>query len=143
MVLDPVLVLVTIERLTKIDWKPLYDQEWFLYSCNDGKIVVWPAEPPSVHRSVSGVKVREGGQLEVKAGFRDEFTHRGMSTEYAQLLLRRYLADGTVVKAIPTRQQQEGLAKPASLITSAARADPETLARSSPSSLAIASGEED
>lgn len=43
--------------------------------------------------------------------------------EYARLVWRRYLADGTNVKAISMLEEQDALTEPASLGTSAALAD--------------------
>lgn len=57
-------------------------------------------KPPLVHRSSRGLEVREGGRQETRPDHRGKFAHRGMSMEYARLVWRRYLADGTDVKTI-------------------------------------------
>lgn len=71
------------------------NQEWFPYDYECGKIMVIPEEPPLVRRSAGGAEVRDGGRSEIRPKYREEFTHCGMSMDFARPVLRRYLADGT------------------------------------------------
>lgn len=79
-------LLVAIGRLTEIYWVVMADQDWCPYNHYDGKIIVFPAGPPSVGRSASGFKVRETGCPEISPKFEKEVSHHKMSMEYARLL---------------------------------------------------------
>lgn len=93
MEVDSVLAFVAVGRLTKVDWDALGDQEWFPYKYAEGKFVVLPSKLPMVRRNSNGLKVREGGEPEVKPKYRVEFANRGMSIEFARLAWRRYFAE--------------------------------------------------
>lgn len=59
MAVDPVLVVVTVGRLMKIDWIALKSQKRLPYNYAKEKVVLLPEKPPLVWRSTIGVKVRE------------------------------------------------------------------------------------
>lgn len=143
MVLDPVLALVAIGRLTETHWEAVEDHDWFSYNYEDGKIMLLPEEPPWVRRSVSGFEEREGGRLEIRPKYREEFTHRGMSLEYARLVWRRYYAARTDLKTIATLEEQNALTRPARPITNGATADVVVPAERAPSSPAVPEDEKD
>lgn len=120
MEVDRAFALVAIEQLKENDWKTFENHEWLPYNYDEGMIMVLPAELPLVHRSISCTKVREGGQLEVKPLYSEEFANSWMSMEYSRLARSRYLIDGTDVTSIPTLQEEDPLSKPARLIANAA-----------------------
>lgn len=95
----------------------------FTYDYGEGKIVELPAKPPFEHCSASGAKVHDGRHPEARLRYREEFADRGMSLEDARLALGHYLANGIDVNAIPTREKQNVLTRPASTIVSAAMTD--------------------
>lgn len=123
MAVDPILPFVATGRLVEIDLEAMADQDWLSYSYEDGRIMVLPEQLPLVRCSASGAKVHEGGRLEIRPKYREKIAHRGMSTEYAGLMWRRYLGDGTNLKTIPTLEEQDALNGPASPTTNAATAD--------------------
>lgn len=74
----------------------------FCISTTNCKITELLAETPLVRPSVRGAEVSESEQLEAKRRYRGVFVTREMPLEYAKLSWRRYLTDGTKVKAIST-----------------------------------------
>lgn len=76
-----------------------------------------------VRRSASGFKVRKCERSKIGPKFREEFTHRETFMEYVRVVWRRFLADGTDVKSIPTLEKQGALTRPANSITNVAAAD--------------------
>lgn len=97
------------------------------------------AEPPLVRRSSIGAKVREGGQ---RPKYGEEFFRRGIYTEYARLVWRRYLAEDTNLKAIAKLDEQDALARTARPSKSVAMADVEVPAGRSSSSRTVPDDEE-
>lgn len=81
--------------------------------------------------------MHEGELPEVKPRHREEFANRGMPMKYVRLIWQLYLADGTDLKAVPMLEKQDALTRPASPITSAAKADDEVSAGRLPSSRAV------
>lgn len=81
------------------------------------------AESPLVRGSASGANVCDGGQLEVRLRYREEFANCGTSMKYARLAWCRYLAHGTDVNFICAFEHQDAFTKPASPIASAAVPD--------------------
>lgn len=123
MAVDLMLAAVATGKLTEFDWKALEDQVRFTYNYGEGKIMALSAVPPLVRLRASGAIVREVEQAEVKSGYLEEFASRRMSIKYARLAWRRYSADSTDVKAIPTLEEQDALTRPASPFVSAAMTD--------------------
>lgn len=79
MAVDPVWDQVATRRLKETEWKALENHDWFSYNHVKDKIIVWPAGAALACRSASGVEVREGGQLEMKPMYREEFANCGIS----------------------------------------------------------------
>lgn len=101
-----------------------------------------PAEPPFTSRRASGAKVRECGRSEVRPRYGEELAYRGISMEYARLVWRCYLANGTNMNEFPTFEKQDVLTKPAGLVESAAMAYGGVRAGRPPSSSALPDDEE-
>lgn len=124
--------LAAIARLTEIDWIAMEDQEWFSYSYDEGRIIHLPAELPLVRRGTSGPGVPEGGRLEFRPKYRENFAHRGVSIECAPLVWRRYLSAVTDVTSTRTLKKQNVFIGTASPIRRAAMCNVEASARCLP-----------
>lgn len=85
----------------EVDWDALGVQACFSYKYLNGKIVALPLKPPMMLCNVSGVELREGGEPDAKQKYRVEFAKRGMTTEFASLAWRRFLADSNEFKRDP------------------------------------------
>lgn len=95
-----------------------------------------------VRRSARAAELCEGGCLEVRPKYGEDFTYCRMSIERARLAWRRHLSSGTDLNAIPTPEKQDVLTSPSSSI-GAAMADVEEPVKGSPYSPAVAVVEED
>lgn len=123
MAANPETALVAVGRLSGIDWGALENQERFLYSYAEEKIMDLPLKRTLVRRSASGAEVVEGVHAEVGPRYSEKIADRGMSMEYAWLVRRRCWADGIDTTAILTLAEQGGLIKLTSSIVRAAVAD--------------------
>lgn len=86
--MDPILVVVAMGRVTKVDWGAFENQELPSYKCANWKISPTTSKPCLVHRSVRGIKVRECGLEVSRSMYFQEFANREISMEYAQLACR-------------------------------------------------------
>lgn len=134
--------LVAIARLVDTGSRAIEDQKWFSYSYGEGNDMVLPVEPSLVRCSASGAEVQKGGGSEVRPKAGKEFSHCGISTDFARLVWRHYFAAGTNLTAISTLVRQDALTQPARLITGAAMAVFEVPTERSPSSFAVSGNEE-
>lgn len=68
---DLVLALVAIGRLTKIDRKAMNNQKWISYNFDECRIMVLWAKLPLVWRGVSGAKERDGECPKLKPRYQE------------------------------------------------------------------------
>lgn len=59
------LALVSMRRLTEIDWRVLEDPEWHLSNHYKRKIVVFSVEQRLICRTANGAEVLEGNHAKV------------------------------------------------------------------------------
>lgn len=87
---DLVLALVVVGWLTEIELDALKDQEKVLNNYFKWKTAALLVEPPFVHCSAGGTKVRESEPLQAKSSYQENFTNPRISLEYGRLAWYRY-----------------------------------------------------
>lgn len=118
------------------------DKDWFLFSYDNGKIIVRQAETSLIRRSASSAEVHGVGCPEMRPWCRVLFVRCRMSLAHARLRRRRYLADGTNLKTIIMFEKQDALTRTTSSTKRAEMAEFEVSAGHLPSNPAMPYDEE-